>query len=308
VNVERHSHHKKDSAGSQCVECHMPRTVFSIKAAIRDHSIGVPAPANTVRFGIPNACGSCHKDKSATWTTEKFQHWYGPSAGGQWERRAAAFTEARAGKRGAMEPLLAILSDTREAPVIRANAAGHLSRFADDPRVLATLERSLRDPEPLVRAVAALRIESKSKQVEVVRALLPTLGDAFRAVRVGAVWSLVNLGARRPLGAEGVLFDRAKAEYVARAEIQSDDGPEQLNLGMFQLLAGDPAMAIDTLQTSLRLDSKLPAKYFLGCAYLGANRMAEGIRTLEAIPPGDRYFEAARQVLLRLPRTSDSRR
>ena len=116
------------------------------------------------------------------------------------------------------------------------------------------------------------------------------------------------LGARRPRGAEGVLFDRAKAEYVARAEIQSDDGPEQLNLGMFQLLAGDPAMAIDALQTSLRLDSKLPAQYFLGCAYLGANRMTEGIRTLEAIPPGDRYFEAARQVLLRLPRTSDSRR
>jgi len=37
-------HHRVDGPGSSCVECHMPRTVFSIKARIRDHSISVPAP------------------------------------------------------------------------------------------------------------------------------------------------------------------------------------------------------------------------------------------------------------------------
>ncbi len=36
-NVTAHTHHRSDSAGSACVECHMPRTVFSIKASIRDH-------------------------------------------------------------------------------------------------------------------------------------------------------------------------------------------------------------------------------------------------------------------------------
>ena len=58
-----HTRHKADSAGSSCVECHMPKTVVSIKATIRDHTIGVPAPENTVAFGIPNACTECHTDK-----------------------------------------------------------------------------------------------------------------------------------------------------------------------------------------------------------------------------------------------------
>ena len=36
------------SAGSSCVECHMPKTVFSIKATMRDHTISLPTPENTV--------------------------------------------------------------------------------------------------------------------------------------------------------------------------------------------------------------------------------------------------------------------
>ncbi len=42
-----------ESAGSSCVECHMPRTVYSIKAEIRDHSMTIPVPENTIRHGIP---------------------------------------------------------------------------------------------------------------------------------------------------------------------------------------------------------------------------------------------------------------
>ena len=60
-----HTHHAASSAGSSCVECHMPRTVLSIKAEIRDHSMSVPVPENTIRHGIPNACNQCHKDRDA---------------------------------------------------------------------------------------------------------------------------------------------------------------------------------------------------------------------------------------------------
>src|ERR1035438_7854452 len=53
-NVAAHTRHLAASAGSSCVECHMPRTVFSIKAQIRDHTMSVPVPENTIRHGIPN--------------------------------------------------------------------------------------------------------------------------------------------------------------------------------------------------------------------------------------------------------------
>ena len=63
--------------GSSCVECHMPRTVQSIKAEIRDHSMSVPAPENTLRHAIPNACNLCHKDRDAQWSLDKMNAWYG---------------------------------------------------------------------------------------------------------------------------------------------------------------------------------------------------------------------------------------
>ena len=49
----------------------MPRTVLSIKAQIRDHSLSIPVPENTTRHGIPNACNLCHKDRDASWATRQ---------------------------------------------------------------------------------------------------------------------------------------------------------------------------------------------------------------------------------------------
>ncbi len=51
--VSAHTHHAEKSAGSSCVECHMPRTVLSIKAQIRDHSITSAVPENTINRPDP---------------------------------------------------------------------------------------------------------------------------------------------------------------------------------------------------------------------------------------------------------------
>ena len=48
----------------------MPKTVISIKATMRDHTMSLPAPENTVAFGIPNACTECHTDKKPAWAVE----------------------------------------------------------------------------------------------------------------------------------------------------------------------------------------------------------------------------------------------
>ena len=77
ASLTAHTHHAGTSRGSSCVECHMPRTVQSIKAEIRDHSMSVPVPENTIRHGIPNACNLCHKDQDARWSLAKMNAWYG---------------------------------------------------------------------------------------------------------------------------------------------------------------------------------------------------------------------------------------
>jgi Cytochrome c552/Cytochrome c554 and c-prime len=261
-SVSAHTRHASSSAGSSCVECHMPRTVFSIKAGIRDHSISVPAPENTDRFRIPNACNVCHSDRTAGWATATIKEWYArdnrvPSGAQKWIRRAEAFSKARAGDTKAVDLLLAIYSEPTEGFITRANAIGHLSRFADDARVPVAMERALGDPQPLVRAVAALRIPRKGQAVNKVamqRALIRALGDPIRTVRVGAVLSLVDIGLPALFGEDAQRFAQAKREYLSRAQILDDDAPEQFNAAAFELLSGDATSAAAILKNTLLID------------------------------------------------------
>lgn len=57
---QRHHHHPDDSAGAQCVACHMPATTYMEVDPRRDHSFRVPRPDLSTRIGTPNACSQCH--------------------------------------------------------------------------------------------------------------------------------------------------------------------------------------------------------------------------------------------------------
>src|SRR2546427_7295393 len=159
----------------------MPRTVFSIKARIRDHSLSVPAPENTTRFGIPNACNECHEDKTSAWAAKALQAWGPTGPGGQRAvRRAETFTAARQGEPAAEAALLAIMAGADEPPLVRANAAGYLRRF-DGPRVQAALVAALKAEHPLVKAVAALTLAGRPNASRPALAL--ALADGHRVVR-----------------------------------------------------------------------------------------------------------------------------
>jgi hypothetical protein len=42
---------------------------------VRSHTFKFIAPASTVKYKIPNACSSCHEDKSPEWAAETVRHW-----------------------------------------------------------------------------------------------------------------------------------------------------------------------------------------------------------------------------------------
>src|SRR6185503_7807768 len=100
----------------------MPRTVVSIKAAIRDHAIGPPVPEATVRFGIPNACNACHGDRSPEWARDTLRAWKAGRSGARVLRRAEAFTGGRQRDDRALPLLAALAADPSEPPLVRANA------------------------------------------------------------------------------------------------------------------------------------------------------------------------------------------
>ena len=74
--IEAHTHHKPDSAGSQCISCHMPeiaQTLGDVK--VRSHTFRWVSPAKTVNDSVPNACNTCHTDKPVEWTIEEMKKW-----------------------------------------------------------------------------------------------------------------------------------------------------------------------------------------------------------------------------------------
>jgi predicted CXXCH cytochrome family protein len=299
-DLAAHTRHAPGSAGSSCVECHMPRTVVSIKATIRDHAIGPPVPEATVRFGIPNACNACHADRSAVWARDTVQRWKADGSGARLLRRAEAFTGGRKGEMAALPRLLALAADPGEPPLVRANAVGHLRRYRDASS-RDGLARALADPSPVVRAVAALTLSSVASAPAPL-GLRAAVRDARASVRIAAAFALLSLGVRELPGEEGLSYKAAKDEYVRRAALLGDDAPTQLELGKFLFLDRDYRRAASAFEDVLRLRVDQPgAQYFLALARLGEGRPAEARNALARVPAGDPYAGAARELLRKVP-------
>jgi predicted CXXCH cytochrome family protein len=74
--VAAHSHHRAESSGSECYNCHMPHTTYGVLSAIRSHEISSPRVAETLATGRPTACNLCHLDQSLGWVAAKLTSWY----------------------------------------------------------------------------------------------------------------------------------------------------------------------------------------------------------------------------------------
>ncbi len=80
-SLQAHTHHKPNSKGSLCIECHMPKTGRHTKKSpltVRSHMFRFVSPAETKFFKMPpqtNACYACHSDKSLEELQEIVKKW-----------------------------------------------------------------------------------------------------------------------------------------------------------------------------------------------------------------------------------------
>ena len=295
-----HTKHRADSAGSSCVECHMPKTVVGIRATMRDHSISLPTPENTVAYDIPNACTECHRDRAPKWAVETMQTWWPEGRRMKFVARAKAFTAARATDPAAVTPLLRIAEDQGQGPFIRATALGHLRRY-QAPAVTAALQRASRDDHPVVRGVALSSL-GYSNQPSARTTLLAALDDQLRAVRISALMALVNgsggLAAAAPSDEDTRRFRAVAAEFAEQARLHEDDPGVQHDLGLVHLLAGDTDRAAAALEITFSLDPGRPTvKFLLALARLGQLRTGEARALLTQIPLSDAFYGQAQEIL-----------
>jgi predicted CXXCH cytochrome family protein len=76
ASLEQHSHHPAGSPGNDCVGCHMPKVAQMLgDVMVRSHTFKFIAPAAAERLQMPDACTSCHTDKSRAWATAALRSW-----------------------------------------------------------------------------------------------------------------------------------------------------------------------------------------------------------------------------------------
>lgn len=292
-----HSHHA-GTGGPSCIGCHMPTVVAGAGGVLHDHSMSIPAPENTARHEIPNACNLCHRDRDSAWAEGQMAAWWPGARRRRAVLRADTFTAARKGDAGAVPALLRMTGDASAGGWIRANAIGYLGAFPNEPSAYEAVLRAFGDSDPVVRATAAAALRPRAGQrPAAAQALLPLLADASPTVRVTAATALVGMGVQPFPGADGARFERAKALYAARAALFPDDAGQQYAAGQFAYLAGNAEAAVAAFRAVLKLDPAIPVRYDLARALAKKGDYPAARDVLSGIAPADPQYARAQALL-----------
>ena len=303
-----HHHHKPQSAGAACVDCHMPNTTYMVIDPRRDHSLRVPRPDLSVKFGTPNACNACHANRDARWAATQVNKWYGHDPQG-YQQFTAAFSAAAADRLDAQALLRAIAGDATQPAIARATALAEIDASTDQS-VLDALAERLRDSNSLVR-FGALQSLVQVPPNDRLPLAVPLLSDPMRALRIEAASLLAAMPGGQFSAEQRAAFERASAEYAQSQRYNADRAEARANLGIFYASRGDPAKGEDELKAAIRLDPFfIPAYVNLADLCRARGRDAEGESILrdglKVAPKSAVVHHALGLVLVRMKRTDQA--
>ena len=275
-DTKQHHFHQEGTAAAACVACHAPTVTYMGVDTRHDHSFKVPRPDVAARFGVPDACTACHRDRKPEWASASLQQWYGRlrTDRSTWTE---AFAAARAHSVDA-KSLLRIANDAGQPDIVRATALHELPRPLDASTARAVLE-AMEHENPLLRWIAADILANSQLELRV--PLLSLLRDPVRAVRMAAARGLVAVDTSGWSAADAAALRAGVAEYVAAQRLNADRPEGRLNLGSLELERGDFAAAEAEIRAALRLHPQFfPAYVNLADLHRARGRDDECERTL----------------------------
>ena len=274
VNLAGYNSKDVKESGGECVNCHMPQTLYMQRHSRHDHGFTSPDPLLTKQFGIPSACNRCHADKDADWALKSCADWYGAKMERPARQRAQVIARVQRGELAAPDELLALLR-REDSPYWRAVTTDLLLPWAAQPEVTPILLQGLQDTNTLVCGAAARALENAlaAEAPGVAGALQARLADGARNVRLAAAWSLrATLDEASPAGHE-------LQHYLA---INADEPVGQLNEGNYDFARHDLDSAARHFQKAVEWDVRsAPFHENLAVVLSMLNRPQEAVQTLE---------------------------
>ncbi|MGN6552346.1 MAG: tetratricopeptide repeat protein [Verrucomicrobiota bacterium] len=232
--------------GGECINCHMPQTVYMQRHWRHDHGFTIPDPLLTKQFGIPNACNRCHQDKTVDWSIEYVEKWYGDKMNRPYRQHAQTIARAKNGDNSVRDDLVKMMQ-TDEQDYWRAVAANLLERWVGEPAVASELVHQLSDSNALVRQniVQTLSTLGESASPEVRAALSARLDDPARNVRVVTAQALApTLDTHSPAG----------SELLHMFAHNADQPSGQMQIGSFEMARGNETNALSHFKTAAKWD------------------------------------------------------
>jgi predicted CXXCH cytochrome family protein len=296
---KEHTAHAADSAGSRCVSCHMPGSVFMARDRRLDHSLSVPDPLSARDNGHPSACESCHASKGrAVLAEDALRLWPGLS-GARFVRRrqvTRAFADGRRGDAKAGPVLADCLSGKLcDTPVLRASAARLMAGLEQTQAAQGAWTQALGDSDPMVRSAAAFALaEAGTGDAEVERALVAAAGDPVRAVRSNAAFGLRHSDRTKLSPAQSAALADALGQWRETARLLADSPETQHALGLLEAGQNRLPEAEAALRRAVAIEPRaVPARYDLAMLLAGAGRVEDARRELEALVARDDRFAPA---------------
>jgi len=324
AGLQAHTFHKPESAGSRCINCHMSDVNWRLLIRRRDHTFRPPTPEMTARYGVPNACTTCHDEKTPEWATAQMDAWWGDGD----RRRASMATadlmyRAGSGDTSVVPELARMAVDRSQGALLRASAADYVSRMllgggatggaqqsqtsfgaggsggparpqervAASPAVINALMGAAADPEGMVRATAVKALAATGQAEKVLPALTARLIDPSRVVRVRAAEGLLALGIVELPGPAGQALARAQEEYLTSLRAFPDVASNHAAIGWLEASRGRVEQAQQALDASLKVEPRYPRPYVVkGVIEARAGRYQEAIdlwKKAKELSPGD---------------------
>lgn len=292
--LEAHTFHRPESPGSRCISCHMSDVNWRLLTRRRDHTFKPPAPEVTARYGVPNACTTCHDDLTPEWAAAQMNAWWGDAARRSRELSTAdVMYRAGSGDPTVLSELAALAVDRSQGAVLRASAADYIARLllgvngaapaqsqtsfgsaqggqarrggsappTATPAIINALLGAASDPEPMVRASAVKALAASGQTGRVLPAVTARLIDDTRVVRVHAAEALLALGVAALPDAPGQALARAQEEYADSLRAFPDVASNHAALGWLEASRGRSDAALRALDDALKVDPHYARPY-----------------------------------------------
>ncbi len=247
-------HHGHTDPNVGCVDCHMTTRTYMGVDDRRDHSFRVPHPERSAAIQSPNACANCHADEQTEWFSQAMASWSASSRVASPDF-AKIFSKARSGR--ANEGLVSIISDSRQAGIVRATAIELLSQPLTEDE-LEAVRMGTDAADPLLR-IASLRALQRLPVAARMRKGTALLSDPVRSVRLEAARTYAD-------SVDLLEFEDARAFQRAADEFRQSNAAIQnrpeahASLGDFERLRGNTSAAMRSYEAAMRTDrSFLPA-------------------------------------------------